>query len=307
MQTPLAIFLYRRPALVRDLLARIRGNQPAKLWLIADGPKNDGEADDCRQTRQTAEQSVDWNCEVVRVYSETNLGLRNRLESGLNALFSRERSAIVLEEDCHPTADFFPFCEQMLGRYQNESRVGGISGNCFLPAEAAVPGDYFFSRYLHVWGWATWARAWNAYGQANWTWPEAGFHHFFAAAKREESRYWDRIFKRLARGELNSWAYRWASWFWAKGWVAITPSQNLVRNQGFGAGATHTWDSSVETGIARHGRLPPPYRGPTTIQADEALDEMVFANHFLRTEGRRSAWQKIRDRLLGKRGRVAGK
>ena len=131
---------------MRALLARIQRERPGRIWLVADGPKDSGEAELCRQAREVAEKAVNWPCEVIRVYAETNLGLRTRLETGLDAVFAREAAAILLEEDCHPTEDFFPFCEAMLERYREEPRVGGISGNCFLPAGAKVKGDYFFSR-----------------------------------------------------------------------------------------------------------------------------------------------------------------
>jgi len=282
---------------VRALLARIQPERPGRIWLVADGPKDSGEAELCRQAREVAEKAVNWPCEVTRVYAETNLGLRTRLETGLDAVFAREAAAILLEEDCHPTEDFFPFCEAMLERYREEPRVGGISGNCFLPAGAKVKGDYFFSRYLHIWGWATWARAWQGYDRTRWVWPAGGLRELFPDAGKRETDYWNRVYARVAAGEINTWDYRWVADLWRRGMVSITPAQNLVTNQGFGEGATHTRDASVETGMDRKASLRPPYRGPTSIGPDAGLDRLVFENHFLRTEGRRSLWQKIRDRL----------
>lgn len=299
MKTPVAVFLYRRPEQVRGLMARLQLVRPERVWLVADGPKNPGEADLCRWAREEAEKAVNWPCEVIRVYAETNLGLRNRLETGLDAVFAREEAAILLEEDCHPTDDFFPFCEAMLERYREEPRAGGISGNCFLPAGAQVKGDYFFSRYLHIWGWATWARAWKGYERARWEWPAGGLRELFPDAGKKETDYWNRVYARVAAGEIDTWDYRWVADLWRRGMFSITPSQNLVANRGFGAGATHTRDASVETGIEREASLHPPYRGPARIEADPALDRLVFENHFLRTEGRRSLWQKMRGRLAG--------
>ncbi len=36
----------------------------------------------------------------------------------------------------------------------------------YRPAES-----YFFSRYCHIWGWATWRRAWQSYDVTMKTWP----------------------------------------------------------------------------------------------------------------------------------------
>ena len=287
MKTSVAIFLYRRPELVQQLLAGLRAVRPPRIWLVADGPKQAAEAERCLAARHEAEKAIDWPCEVFRVYAETNLGLRARLETGLDAIFAREEEALLLEEDCHPVPGFFPFCSEMLARYRKETQVAAISGNCFLPRSVQPEGDYFFSRYLHIWGWATWARAWNTYDPKAWAWPSGGFRSYFPEADEAECRYWNRIYSRVSNGEIRTWDYPWVSHLWSRGWVSVTPSENLVANRGFGPDATNTRDSSVEVGIERLEPLHSPYRSPAgQIRADTALDRQVFRNHFLRTEGR---------------------
>ena len=295
MKTPVAIILYRRPRLVGELLNILQAHRPERVWLIADGPKQEsrGEAGLCLEARREAERGITWDCKVRKIYAETNLGLRRNVEQGLDALFAEESEAIILEEDCHPTPDFFPFCEAMLERYRNEPKVAGVSGNCFLPKTAAPSADYFFSRYLHIWGWATWARAWNAYDREKWSWPARGYREFFPHANRTEENYWNRIFARVSSGEINTWDYPWACWFWRQGWVSITPAQNLVNNRGFGAEATHTKDRSVDVGIDREGPLPAPYRSPKRLEVDPDLDQLVFTRHYLKMEGKLSFWPRL--------------
>lgn len=274
------------------------------MWIIADGPKNQADSSGVEECRKGLEKAICWDCEIRRIYSPSNLGLRKRIESGLDAVFADDQEAILLEEDCHPTEEFFPFCEAMLDRYRTEERVGGISGNCFLPRSARISTDYFFSRYLHIWGWATWARAWRGYDRTRWNWPSGGFQFFFPEARRDEVKYWNRIFTRVKSGQIDTWDYRWLSHLWAQGHVAITPRENLIQNRGFGSGATHTVDSTVEVGIERNGRLPPPYQGPSKIKANPDLDWMVFQNHFLRTEGRLSLLPRLFRSLQKRLSRV---
>ena len=296
-----ALIVYRRPQLARALVASLASSRPEVLWIIADGPASRHEEGLCRETREAVEAAVTWPCQLKRVYADENLGLRKRVETGLDALFADESKAVILEEDCHPEPDFIPFCSAMLDRYQGEERVAGISGPCFLPAGIAVGSSYFFSRYLQIWGWATWARAWNSYDRAGWRWPEEGFRTFFPDADLVETRYWNRIYQRVSTGEIQTWDYPWVAHLWARQWVSITPCQNLVTNRGFGPEATHTKDPGVKVGIERQERLPPPYQAPPgEIRADAALDRAVFRNHCLRTEGRRNLWQKLRDRVFGK-------
>lgn len=302
MKTPVALFFYRRPSLVAGLIKSLQIHRPEKLWLVADGPKDDvpSEKAVCREARTVAENSISWPCEIHRVYASTNLGLNKRIESGLDELFTHEREAIILEEDCHPTPEFLPFCQEMLARYRGENRIGGVSGSCFLPQTVPVATDYFFSRYLHIWGWATWARAWKDYDRKSWFWPQHGFREFFPRAKGREARYWDRVFQMVVSGRMTTWDYPWVSWFWKRGWVGITPSQNLIHNHGFGPGGTNTRDSTVETGVEREGFLRPPYLGPEVVAPDERLDRQVFQNHYLRIQGRLGFFSRIR-RSLRKR------
>jgi hypothetical protein len=303
MNTPVAIFLYRRPAHVRELTDRLQLVRPAKVWLVADGPKDTTEKNLCEQARQAAEAGISWPCQIVRLYSDTNLGLKKRIETGLDQVFELEEAAVVLEEDCHPTPNFFLFCEAMLEKYCSEPMVGAISGNCFLPKKQVLATDYYFSRYAHIWGWATWARAWKAYDRSRWAWPKQGFCNLFPNADKTEEAYWNRIFGRMASGELSTWDYSWISWFWMQGWVSITPAQNLVRNVGFGPDATNTRDVLVKTGMEREDLLSAPFEGPMEIKADTELDHAVFLNHLLQQEGRLSFWPRIR-RSIAKRVRI---
>ena len=294
MNTPVVIFLYRRPAHVNELLVRLQLVRPARVWLVADGPKDTTEKNLCEQARQAAEGGISWPCKIERFYADTNLGLKKRIETGLDQVFEHEEEAIILEEDCHPTPNFFLFCEAMLEKYRNEPKVGAISGNCFLPKKQLVATDYYFSRYVHIWGWATWGRAWKAYDRRSWAWPKQGFCKLFPNAEKTEKAYWNRIFGRVASGELSTWDYCWISWFWMQGWVSITPAQNLVRNVGFGPDATNTRDVLVKTGMERDELLSPPFDGPKEIKADTELDRAVFLNHLLQQEGRLSFWPRIR-------------
>ena len=300
IKAPVAIFIYKRPDLVKGLIHAISAYQPGKLYIVADGPKAEGgqpESQLCAEARRVAEVGVNWPCEVKRVYAISNMGLRVRLESGLDEVFINETEAILLEEDCHPMPDFFPFCQEMLTRYRENPRIAGIAGNCFLPIEAPISSSYFYSRFLHIWGWATWRRVWNEYDRSKWEWPTEGVRRYFPNSRPDEMRYWNLVYSRVASGQIDTWDYRWTSHLWSRGLLAIVPSQNLIWNRGFGASATNTRDEDMEVGIERELPLPPPYTGSGPIQAGEELDRMVFENHFLRTEGKKNLWGKLMARL----------
>jgi len=296
---PVVLFIYRRPGLVRDLLRILQEERPQRLWIVADGPKASQGSDEvtaCHQARLEAERGIIWPCDVRKVYGMENLGLRMRVETGLDTVFSEESSAILLEDDCHPLPGFFPFVRNMLGRYPEDPRIVAVSGSCFLPRKIKLEGDYFFTRYFHVWGWATWASRWKTYRRNGWTWPEEGYRKYFPGATRREARYWDKIFDRMLLGNFQSWAYAWQAHAWSRGLLAVCPGENLVRNAGFGPQGTHTRDENVNPGVERVASPAFPPLAPVAVACSAVLDHFVFKNHYLRMEGKRSLWKKVMDR-----------
>lgn len=292
----IAIFIYKRPKLVKGLITAISGYQPRKLYIVADGPKVDekkNESQLCEEARCMAEDGINWMCEVKKIYAPKNMGLRVRLESGLDQVFSNETEAILLEEDCHPMPDFFPFCQEMLQRYRDNERVGGISGSCFLSKKIDLQSDYYFSRYLHIWGWGTWARVWQAYRSTKWTWPNGGFQHYFPNSSKAEIDYWNKIYGRFKAGQLETWDYPLMSYLWGSNMASITPAENLVWNSGFGPEATNTKDKAMEAQIERKGRLLPPYHEPVGWEANSTFDLETFRDHFLRSQGKVGFWQRF--------------
>jgi len=78
------VFLvFNRPELTARVFARIRDARPGRLFVVADGPRPriKGEAEKCRQVRALIERRIDWPCELVRDYSEVNLGCGRRVAS----------------------------------------------------------------------------------------------------------------------------------------------------------------------------------------------------------------------------------
>ena len=170
---PVALFLFNRPDATAAVFERIRGARPKTLLLIADAPRVSRPEDvqKCLAARAVVSR-IDWPCEVVTNYAETNLGCRRRLSSGLDWVFQLVPEAIVLEDDCLPDPTFFRFCEVMLDRYRDEASVMHIGGNNFRDGPSCADG-YRFSRYTFTWGWATWRRAWQHYDVHMSAWPAA--------------------------------------------------------------------------------------------------------------------------------------
>ena len=81
--------IYRRPDPTARVFAEIRKARPERLFLVADGPKNEEERPLCTAARAMVEQ-VDWPDEVLKNYSVVGLGCRKRVSSGLDWVLGSE-------------------------------------------------------------------------------------------------------------------------------------------------------------------------------------------------------------------------
>jgi hypothetical protein len=243
LETPLAFFIHKRLETTRRVFREIARIKPRRLFIIADGP-TPGIAKETRLCAQTREivRAITWDCKVLHDFAETKLGLKQRISSGLDWVFSLADEAIILEDDCVPHPDFFRFCETLLSRFRDDARVMMISGDNFQQGLQRGSGSYYFSRIAHIWGWATWRRAWQCYDREMRSFPD------FLARRRLESILPDAAMREhyldLLRGsyenQIDNWGYRWQFAIWQRGGLVAMPNTNLVTNIGFGPGATHT-------------------------------------------------------------------
>src|SRR5947209_18147772 len=229
---PVASFLYNRADAVRASLGALRAARPRKLFLVADGPRADAiDRERTEAARAAAEASIDWSCDVTKIYAPANLGCARRVSTGITEVLRQVDAAIILEDDCIADPTFFPFAAELLDRYANDDRVAGISGDNFHFGRTYGRDSYLFSRFPHCWGWATWARDWRNYDASMTGWEEfrssGWLEREFGASG---ARYWRNALDATLCGEVDSWAYRWAFACWKNDRLTIVPRVNLVSN-----------------------------------------------------------------------------
>ncbi len=266
----------------------IRDQRPRQVFVVADGPRahRPDDVERCAAVRAVVEQ-MDWPCDVRRNYADTNLGLKRRVSSGLDWVFRQVDRAIILEDDCLAQPEFFSFCDDLLERYADDERVWVITGNNFQGGRKRGDAAYYFSKYNHCWGWATWRRAWKHYQGHIPFWPEWRVSHRWREVSTDqvERKYWENIFDWVIRGEVNSWAYPWTATVWYHGGLTATPNANLVTNIGFGPDASHTKAPVPQEGVPLEflGEL----RHPVHVVQERAADRFTFYHHFQRGDAKR--------------------
>jgi len=241
MRVPVVLIIYKRPRETSLVLQQIIQMKPPKLYVIADGPKqsNGEETELIKQTRSLFEKLPD-DIKVVKIFSEFNKGLRENVVQGLTQVFSSETEALILEDDCLPSLQFYDFVVALLRRYQGNPKIGMISGNNFASMQSASPDSYYFSNHPHIWGWATRSDVWNQFTQ--WLQSSDRGREFKEIKNHVQSRskrkFLAKMFKN--RTKLDSWALDFTYFFYSKELLSIVPGQNLVTNIGFGSNSTHT-------------------------------------------------------------------
>ena len=290
INTPVCFFIFKRPDTTQRVFERIRQAQPPKLLVIADGPRTEaaGELEKCQAGRAIIKQ-VDWDCEVLTNYSETNLGCRKRISSGLDWVFNQVEEAIILEDDCLPDITFFRFCEELLEKYRHHEQIMAIAGDNFQYNQQKTPYRYYFSRYAHSWGWATWKRSWQHYDREMKLWPQVKAENCLQDILEDDLaiRCWSNVFQQVYDERLDTWDYPWQLSCWIRRGLTILPNINLVSNIGFEAEGTHTKGknplANLPTKMMSFPLKHPPFILRNT-QADNFTEKQLFSGQIQATD-----------------------
>lgn len=285
----MAIFLFNRPDLTRQVFAAVRAARPTRLFLIADGPRPHHPEDQvlCMAARAAVAQ-VDWPCAVECLFAETNLGCDARLISGLDWLFSQVEEAIILEDDVLPDASFFPYCQVLLAHYAEHEQIMGIGGYNVLGRWQTGDSSYVIHRLPAIYGWATWRRAWCHHDPALARYAELDIRARLAAhlpdAQQVDYRW--QLYSAFLAKSASAWDIQLSLTCCLMGGYWISPSTNLVTNLGFDARATRT---KMEDDLRRHlhrGSLPFPLTHPASdwhTVIDDPFDRWVHLFLILNT------------------------
>ncbi len=278
MQTPVVLIIFNRPSHTQQVFEVIRQAQPAKLLVIADGPRANRPDDQqkCVAARAIIDR-VDWDCEVIKNYSELNLGCDPRIIDGLNWVFDIVEEAIILEDDCVPDPTFFTYCEELLERYRHDERIMNISGQNVLFGHKRTEYSYYFSRFTLCWGWATWRRAWQSFDVYLKLWPEVRDRKFMKDILEDPYavKVWERTAQMLYDGRLTGWDFKWMFACWLQNGLCIISDRNLVTNIGYGAEATHNHDEKDPYIKMATQAMNFPLKHPPFIIRDLEADKLI--------------------------------
>lgn len=307
-KAPIVIIAFNRPDCTRRVLAAVRQQQDRDLFLVLDGPRPDRPDDllAIGEVRGVLEE-LEWSRRVRTNFAAKNMGLRGRVVSGLSWVFEQTERAIILEDDCVPSEDFFVYCDYLLDRFADDSRVMSVCGTDYASRCAFPEASFYFSKYTLFWGWATWRRAWRHYDDKM-TALENGELDVVLRSTFDLFRarwYWSAVLRRVHQDRLQSWGYRWLLSCWINRGLCVYPTANLVRNIGFGDSAAHTSGrSEYDRGATEPLRQP--MVAPPVMVADPIADRAIEDRYFSKDLRHRLAWAlRSFGRFVGRPGALA--
>lgn len=238
INTPVLLIGFNRPDTLQQVFESVRKVQPSVLYVAIDGPRNEQDSKSCEACR-TIVSKVDWPCEVHTCFRTKNLGCGYGPAEAITWAFENEDRLIILEDDVVPSQSFFSFCEEMLEKYKNDTRVNMISGRSHNQGSKYFRNrNYIFTHYAHSFGWATWKRCWKHFDIKMKDFPEfqkiGGANNVLLS--EEEGSYFNKWFEKMYNNINQECTHSWdGQWFYARikmGALGIVPSRNLVLNIG---------------------------------------------------------------------------
>ena len=305
LSTPPVLFVvFNRIDTVKRTFEAIRRAAPAQLFVAADGPRDfvPQEQEKCQAVRDYILNNINWECEVKTRFLEKNLGCRKAVSSAVDWFFSEVEEGIILEDDCLAGEDFFRYAAEALAFYRNDTRIMHINGSTFFAPENTGEECSYFYRYAHIWGWASWRRAWKFYDADLKNFDPQKTYKIFPDDRNQAAR-WNEILKNVIAEKpgFNTWDFQWTYAVMINHGYCLMPVVNLISNIGTEQ-STHDMTSVADVLELKTCTLPeklqfPMQKNPVAFEAEKEAYRVFYRkkNLILRV------YEKLSKMLSGKK------
>lgn len=283
---PVLFLIFNQPAITARTFEEIRRAKPKRLFISADGPRLHklGEAEECQETRDLVLKNIDWECEVTTRFLETNQGCKRAVSSAITWFLEQAGEGIILEFDCVPSQSFFWFCQALLEKYRNDTRIMAIGGSNGQLGIQRGDASYYFSRVTAIWGWATWKRAWQFWDADVSSFPSFKKHNEIKAIfhnKEVQKFYLQKIEGVYTGVNRTTWGFCWLYAVFVQNGLVVIPNVNLISNIGFSVHATHATGvnyifENLPKGEMDVDRILHPQHFIPNIEADQYSTKLVI-------------------------------
>lgn len=304
IEVPVLLIAFNRPDITKNSFNSIREVRPKKLYVAIDGPRSNkqDEAKLCKQVLHIT-QNVDWECDTQYLIREKNLGCKLGVTGAISWALSNEDRVIVIEDDIVAVPAFFSYAQELLERYKDNERIAMISANQYTPIE--MENDYLFTKYGHIWGWATWKRVWDNFDvnvpeletAVNSSLPAMSFES--EKEKKYYKKYFSTWLSRIKHDTENAWGPQFTFFRFQNSLLSVAPKVNLASNIGNVSSRTnnvaitnqHYYPATINFKLVNF---------PIKIECDKEYDKYHFKNHINRKMPLyRRAFIKLSRKIIG--------
>tara|TARA_B100001057_G_scaffold193971_1_gene194805 strand:+ start:12940 stop:13854 length:915 start_codon:yes stop_codon:yes gene_type:complete len=282
------IIIYNRPNYLKKLLKKLNKFELSRIYIISDGPKNDPNDINLVKKTRNLINDICKRKKIFKIYSKNNLGLRKSIITGLNQVFKREKQAIILEDDCIPTKEFFLLTKILLKKFKNNKDIVSICGSNHLSYWDKGNTYYLQSKYFNSWGWATWSDRWK----------QINFNPKYLLNKNNNKKilnrlgsyralfYWRYILKKILHKKINSWAYTYNYYYFLRKKYHLIPTKNLIKNIGIGKNSTNTKKLPVKYSFKKFTKNKYSFSNlirnrSKSIKYDKEVEDRVFSKSLI--------------------------
>jgi hypothetical protein len=245
---PVILFIFKRSETTIKTIQILKKINARKIILVGDYGRNNEENKIVEKVRKEVLSAIDWDCDVEKRFATKNEGVFNQIGLGACDILKKEGKAIFLEDDNLPEESFFPYCEYLLDKYENEEKILWICGTNYLGQYTPKNGaSYMFTKQLLPCGWASWGKKFNKYYDKT-----LEFLDDKKEIKKLRNQYVNcRLYKQqvydaknermrfLEGRQFASWDYHMIMSVVKNNLYGIAPSCNLIKNTGVDTFATH--------------------------------------------------------------------
>ena len=222
----------------------VKRARPSRLYLYQDGAR-EGRPDDiegimqCREI--AADENIDWECEVHRLYQERNFGCDPSEYMAQKWMFETEEMGIVLEDDDVPAQSFFPYCKELLEKYKDDQRVNMICGMNNTGVSNHIQDSYLFTKKGSIWGWASWKRVLDTWdGSYAWMDDPAALEKIKSQLSHNEYAHFIKTAQEHRKTGREHYESINAAAMFLNDRLNIVPKYNMISNIGVAKESTHS-------------------------------------------------------------------
>ncbi len=242
MFAPIVVFGYNRPDHLKRCLTAIESNLEAQLsdiYIFIDGPKaGKANIDIFEECKAIAEKEYKFGTKRI-IARNSNLGLASSIRTGLDFIFKRYESVIVIEDDIILASTALKYLNAGLSIYIDNPKVSSIHSyqyplNGNLQSCVALKG-------ADCWGWATWKDRWQStsFNGAELL-EQLKVRELIAEFDLNGVMNYSDMLQLQIDGKIDSWAICWHASMFLQNRFCIYPPTSLSLNIGMDGSGIHS-------------------------------------------------------------------